>query len=75
MPTAVFAAAPVPAHSPTLDRAFRARADLSGTVYGVLLNHRPELLALGDAVNQPPYKSAPRAPVLAVMPRHTHGDV
>lgn len=66
MPTAVSA--------PSLDRVSPARAGLSGTVYGALLNHRPELLALGDAVNQPPYKSAPRAPVLAVMPRHTHAD-
>ena len=49
-----------------------ARRGLSGTVYGALLNHRPELLALGDAVHQPPYKAPPRAPVLAVMPRHTH---
>ena len=44
---------------------------LSGAVYVALLNHRPELLALGDAVNQAPYKSAPRAPVLAIKPRHT----
>lgn len=43
---------------------------LSGTVYGVLLNHAPQLAALGEAVHQPPYKAAPRAPVLEVKPRH-----
>jgi 5-oxopent-3-ene-1,2,5-tricarboxylate decarboxylase/2-hydroxyhepta-2,4-diene-1,7-dioate isomerase len=45
---------------------------LSGTVYGALLNHRAELDALGAAVNEPPYKAAPRAPVVEVKPRHTH---
>ena len=43
---------------------------LSGTVYGALLNHAPQLAALGDAVHQPPYKAPPRAPVLEVKPRH-----
>jgi 5-oxopent-3-ene-1,2,5-tricarboxylate decarboxylase/2-hydroxyhepta-2,4-diene-1,7-dioate isomerase len=44
---------------------------LSGTVLGVLMNHRPALAALGDAVHQPPYKAPPRAPVLYVKPRNT----
>lgn len=44
---------------------------LSGVVYGVLLNHRPALAALGDAVNAPPYKAPPKAPVLYVKPRNT----
>lgn len=44
---------------------------LSGTVYGVLLNHAPALAALGDAVNAPPYKAPPRAPVLYLKPRNT----
>lgn len=44
---------------------------LSGVVVGALLNHAPELAALGDAVNRPPYKAAPVAPVLAVKPRNT----
>jgi len=44
---------------------------LSGTVYGALLNHRTALEALGDAVNQPPYKAAPQAPVLYLKPRNT----
>jgi 5-oxopent-3-ene-1,2,5-tricarboxylate decarboxylase / 2-hydroxyhepta-2,4-diene-1,7-dioate isomerase len=44
---------------------------LSGTVYGVLLNHAAALAALGDAVNAPPYKAPPNAPVLYVKPRNT----
>ena len=44
---------------------------LTGTVYGVLMNHRAALEALGDAVHQPPYKGAPKAPVLYVKPRNT----
>jgi 5-oxopent-3-ene-1,2,5-tricarboxylate decarboxylase/2-hydroxyhepta-2,4-diene-1,7-dioate isomerase len=44
---------------------------LSGTVYGALLNHRTALDALGEAVNQPPYKGAPQAPVLYIKPRNT----
>ena len=32
---------------------------LSGRVYGALLNHRAALAALGDSVNQPPYKAPP----------------
>ena len=44
---------------------------LSGTVYGVLLNHRDALAALGDAASQPPYKSPPKAPVLYLKPRDT----
>ena len=45
---------------------------LSGVVVGVLLNHRPELAALGPRVDQAPYKAAPRGPVLQVKPRNTH---
>jgi 5-oxopent-3-ene-1,2,5-tricarboxylate decarboxylase / 2-hydroxyhepta-2,4-diene-1,7-dioate isomerase len=44
---------------------------LSGVVVGALLNHAPELVALGEAVNAPPYKAAPKAPVLQVKPRNT----
>jgi 5-oxopent-3-ene-1,2,5-tricarboxylate decarboxylase/2-hydroxyhepta-2,4-diene-1,7-dioate isomerase len=44
---------------------------LSGTVLGVLLNHRPALAALGDAVHQAPYKGPPKAPVLYLKPRNT----
>lgn len=44
---------------------------LSGVVYGTLLNDPASLAALGDAVNAPPYKAAPRAPVLYMKPRNT----
>ena len=44
---------------------------LSGTVLGVLMNHRAALAALGDALHQPPYKAPPKAPVLYVKPRNT----
>lgn len=43
-----------------------------GTVIGTLLNHRAALAALGDAVNLPPYKAPPKAPVLYIKPRNTH---
>jgi len=42
-----------------------------GTVYGTLLNHRDALAALGNAVNEPPYKAPPKAPVLYIKPRNT----
>jgi len=44
---------------------------LSGTVYGTLLNHRSALAALGAAAEEPPYRGAPRAPVLYLKPRNT----
>jgi 5-oxopent-3-ene-1,2,5-tricarboxylate decarboxylase / 2-hydroxyhepta-2,4-diene-1,7-dioate isomerase len=44
---------------------------LSGVVVGALLNHAPMLAALGDALTAPPYKAAPKAPVLQVKPRNT----
>jgi 5-oxopent-3-ene-1,2,5-tricarboxylate decarboxylase/2-hydroxyhepta-2,4-diene-1,7-dioate isomerase len=44
---------------------------LSGTVYGVLLNHAPALAALGASVNEAPYKAPPKAPVLYLKPRNT----
>lgn len=44
----------------------------NGTVIGTLLNHRDALAALGDAVNLPPYKAPPKAPVLYIKPRNTH---
>ena len=45
-----------------------------GTVYGTLLNHRDALAALGNAVTEPPYKAAPRAPILYIKPRNTWID-
>jgi 5-oxopent-3-ene-1,2,5-tricarboxylate decarboxylase/2-hydroxyhepta-2,4-diene-1,7-dioate isomerase len=44
---------------------------VAGTVYGTLLNYKGALAALGDAVNQPPYKAPPQAPVLYVKPANT----
>lgn len=44
---------------------------LSGVVYGALLNHQTAWLRLGDSVDQPPYNGAPRAPVLYMKPRNT----
>lgn len=41
------------------------------TVYGVLLNYRGTLAALGEAVHQPPYKAPPKAPVLYIKPANT----
>ena len=43
----------------------------SGVVYGTLLNDPASLAVLGDAVNQPPYRAPPKAPVLYLKPRHT----
>jgi len=44
---------------------------LSGIVYGALMNHRPSLAAIGDAVHDAPYKAPPVAPVLYQKPRNT----
>jgi 5-oxopent-3-ene-1,2,5-tricarboxylate decarboxylase/2-hydroxyhepta-2,4-diene-1,7-dioate isomerase len=41
------------------------------TVYGVLLNYKGALAALGDTVNEPPYKAPPKAPVLYIKPANT----
>ena len=57
-------------HPTTLSFGF-APYRLSGTVYGVLLNHAPALAALGEAVDAAPYKAPPKAPVLYVKPRNT----
>ncbi len=43
----------------------------AGTVYGTLLNFRGEWRSLGDQVTQPPYKAAPKAPVLFVKTANT----
>ena len=56
-------------------RAAQANAALAGpprTVVGAALNTRQSLDALGDSVNAPPYKAAPRAPVLYVKPANTY---
>ncbi|CUJ25089.1 fumarylacetoacetate hydrolase family protein [Achromobacter kerstersii] len=48
------------------------------TVVGAALNTRQALAALGNAVDAPPYKAAPKAPVLYIKPVNTYaqdGDV
>lgn len=42
-----------------------------GTVYGTLLNFRREYNAWQPQMDQPPYKAAPKAPVLYVKPANT----
>ncbi len=42
------------------------------TVVGLLHNDPRALAAMGDAPSQPPYKGAPKAPVLYVKPANTH---
>lgn len=39
-----------------------------GTAYVALMNHRASIAALGEAVDQPPYKAPPKAPVLGIKP-------
>ncbi len=46
-------------------------APVSGTIYGTLLNYRGALEKLGDAVNEAPYKEAPKAPILYIKPVNT----
>lgn len=43
----------------------------TGVVYGTLLNDPRSLLALGEAIQQAPYKAAPKAPILYMKPRNT----
>ncbi len=49
---------------------------LSGTVYGALLNHRPQWDAIGDAAHRAPYGSPPIAhatsPLLETAPADDH---
>jgi 5-oxopent-3-ene-1,2,5-tricarboxylate decarboxylase/2-hydroxyhepta-2,4-diene-1,7-dioate isomerase len=44
---------------------------ISGTIYGTLLNYKGTLAELGEAVNESPYKEAPKAPVLYIKPENT----
>lgn len=44
---------------------------ISGAVYGVLLNHRDDLAALGDAAHRPPHQAPPQGVVLCIKPRNT----
>jgi 5-oxopent-3-ene-1,2,5-tricarboxylate decarboxylase/2-hydroxyhepta-2,4-diene-1,7-dioate isomerase len=49
-------------------------ADRPRIVVGTLLNYRQALEQLGDAAHQPPYKSAPKAPVLYIKPANTYAQ-
>lgn len=40
-------------------------------MYGVVLNDKRSLAQLGDALQQPPYKTAPKAPVMYIKPANT----
>ena len=51
----------------TAESTFRPR----GTVYGTLLNYRREYDAWQSQMNLPPYRDAPKAPVLYVKPANT----
>jgi 5-oxopent-3-ene-1,2,5-tricarboxylate decarboxylase/2-hydroxyhepta-2,4-diene-1,7-dioate isomerase len=44
---------------------------VDGTVYGTLLNYKGALAALGEAMNTPPYKEPPKAPILYLKPPNT----
>lgn len=48
-----------------------ADLELSGVVYGVLVNDPALLAGLGPAASEAPYKAPPVAPVLYVKPRNT----
>lgn len=47
---------------------------LSGVVIGSLLNHAAALAALGASISEPPYKAAPKGPILYVKPRNTWSE-
>lgn len=44
---------------------------LTGTVYGTLLNFQGEVDAMAAQMTQPPYKAAPRAPVMFIKTANT----
>ncbi|WP_084652066.1 fumarylacetoacetate hydrolase family protein [Ottowia thiooxydans] len=48
-----------------------AGVPIGGTIYGVLHNDPKAMAALGERIDQPPYKAPPKAPVLYVKPRNT----
>lgn len=47
------------------------QAPVSGNIYGVLLNYKGAMAALGNAVYEAPYKSPPKAPILYIKPVNT----
>jgi 5-oxopent-3-ene-1,2,5-tricarboxylate decarboxylase/2-hydroxyhepta-2,4-diene-1,7-dioate isomerase len=44
---------------------------ISGAVYGVVLNDRQSLQKLGSAMDDAPYKGAPKAPAMYIKPANT----
>ena len=54
-----------------LDSAAPWEVPTTGTVYGVALNYRSALDALGEAIHAAPYKAPPKAPILYIKPRNT----
>lgn len=44
---------------------------ISGTICGTLLNYKGALEAMGDKLNQAPYQSPPKAPILYIKPVNT----
>jgi 5-oxopent-3-ene-1,2,5-tricarboxylate decarboxylase/2-hydroxyhepta-2,4-diene-1,7-dioate isomerase len=59
-----------------VDHIGRSNADweppISGAVYGVIMNVRQQVEALGEALSRPPYASPPKAPVLYIKPPNTY---
>lgn len=43
----------------------------SRRVYGVVLNDKQSIDAMGDALNDAPYNNSPKAPILYLKPSHT----
>ncbi len=43
---------------------------IAGTIYGVVLNDRPQHEQMADSFAMPPYKAAPQAPVLYIKTRN-----
>jgi 5-oxopent-3-ene-1,2,5-tricarboxylate decarboxylase / 2-hydroxyhepta-2,4-diene-1,7-dioate isomerase len=60
----------VPRNSFKLGLDFRPY-ELSGAVYGALLNHRSAVEAVAGFAERAPYNGLPRAPVLFIKPRNT----
>lgn len=52
--------------------AFSWAPPLTGLIYGVVLNDRTSVERLTGALDKPPYKAPPRAPVLYIKPYNTH---
>lgn len=44
---------------------------IAGNIYGVVLNDKDELAAIGDGLTREPYKARPKAPVVYIKPRMT----